>query len=575
MSKHTPFSLLWPDGSPTPGTKPWQTTTATDLGLEHLINALNVDGRHERDMKAIVLTACNDADTIYYRQEVIEDLLSMPNVLEQFKAALPMLNDLTYYSTSSDAEALPFQRTLARLGELELYIRIVRTFSALLNDIGGGLMSRGLCALRDMLLERATDPLFEQMERELPNIAAKVSKLASITIGVNLDHNLKPIGATIVSVNTEPFQGSSFFKKLFGDRPAFQGETPLHTVPMQNVNTLDGRIVSTQMRSDPMLVPLFRDLDRLINHTIRPVAAALTEFLNISTQFLAALEPEIVFYLGATRLILDLTERGLSMCRAEVADPEARTCVIRDCYNLNLALRSMQRQAKADLSDQVIANDVAFDEEGRIFIITGPNRGGKTTYIQGLALAQILFQAGLYVPGTHACISPVDAIYTHFPVEEKPSAEAGRFGEEAQRLSDIFAHATRHSLILLNESLASTAPGESLYLARDILRCFRLLGVRAAFTTHMHELAANLDEVNDTTPGDSKAVSLIAVAQTDSSSSDNGDVRRTYKIIASPPMGRSYAHELAARYGISFDKIVETLSERGAIDPAAVQTTTA
>ncbi|MBZ0288083.1 MAG: DNA mismatch repair protein MutS, partial [Anaerolineae bacterium] len=145
-----------------------------------------------------------------------------------------------------------------------------------------------------------------------------------------------------------------------------------------------------------------------------------------------------------------------------------------------------------------------------MFIITGPNQGGKTTHIQAIALAQVLFQAGLYVPGCSARISPVDGIYTHFPVEERPSAEAGRFGEEAQRLSEIFAQATRHSLILLNESLSSTAPGESLYLARDIVRCFRLLGVRAAYTTHMHELAANLDEYNMQTPGDSKVVSLVA-----------------------------------------------------------------
>jgi DNA mismatch repair ATPase MutS len=292
--------------------------------------------------------------------------------------------------------------------------------------------------------------------------------------------------------------------------------------------------------------------------------------LQVSTQFLAVLEPEIVFYLGAARLISDLAARGLPMCKAEAADQEARLCVIRDCYNLNLALRLMFRQPQANLAELIVSNEVSFDDDGRIFIITGPNQGGKTTYIQTIALAQVLFQAVLYVPGTSACISPVDGIYTHFPVEEKPSAEAGRFGEEAQRLHEIFTQATRYSLILLNESLASTASGESLYLARDIVRCFRLLGVRAAYTTHMHELAANLDEYNAMTPGDSKVVSLVAGAQTDSTDPSANGVQRTYKIFRSPPMGRSYARELAARYGISFDKLVETLTARQAIDPNSV-----
>jgi DNA mismatch repair protein MutS len=178
----------------------------------------------------------------------------------------------------------------------------------------------------------------------------------------------------------------------------------------------------------------------------------------------------------------------------------------------------------------------------------------------------VLFQAGIHVPGSSASISPVDGIYTHFPVEEKPNAEAGRFGEEAQRLSEIFTHATRNSLVLLNESLSSTAAGESLYLARDIMRCLRLLGVRAAYTTHMHELAANAEEINSITPGDSKLISLVAVAQTAGDPNGPDGVTRTFKVIASPPMGRSYAEGLAARYGISYDKIVETLAARHVIN---------
>jgi DNA mismatch repair ATPase MutS len=92
------------------------------------------------------------------------------------------------------------------------------------------------------------------------------------------------------------------------------------------------------------------------------------------------------------------------------------------------------------------------------------------------------------------------------------------------------------------------------------MRCIRLLGARAAYTTHMHELAANADELNEMTPGDSKIVSLVAVAQSEGNGGEH--IKRTYKIIASPPLGRSYANELAARYGISFDKIVDTLRTR-------------
>jgi DNA mismatch repair protein MutS len=559
------ISLLWPNADHPTTRSNWHPNSIADLGLDAIISGFNFDGRHGEAIKNILLTLCNDPETIRYRQEILDDFLGTPDLIQRFEEILPLLSDLAYYGDMSEMQGLPFQKTLSRMGELELYVQTVEKLGNFLR--GSSLKSQGLRNLLTLLDHRLQDPVFKQMQKELPGITAKFRDLQSITIGVNLDHNLKPIAATILSINTEPFKGASFFKKLFGDRDEFQGSSQLHTVPMKTTATSDGRLLATQQRADPLMFPLFKDLDTLITDIVRPIAAELKAFLRVSTQFLATLEPEIVFYLGAIRLINQIKDRGLPMCRAEIADVEDRLCVIHDCYNLNLALRTLYRNRDSELAGQVVGNDVKFDETGRIFIITGPNQGGKTTYIQAIAIAQVLFQAGLPVPGSQARISPVDGIYTHFPVEEKPNAEAGRFGEEAQRLNEIFSQATRHSLVLLNESLSSTAAGESFYLARDIVRCLRLLGARAAYTTHMHELAASADELNTLNPGDSKVMSLVAIAQPESNAGSEEGIKRTYKIISSPPMGRSYANELAARYGISFDKIVETLNARQVIAP--------
>ncbi len=567
------ISLLWPHGEPISTPRNWQSASISDLGLEPVISALNIDGKHADAMKGILLSLCDDAETISYRQEIIEDLLRTPDLIKHFEDLLPQLTDLTYYANMAEMQGLPFQKALGRLGVLELYVQIVNTLADFLNTTGPALRSTGLGALRAMINGRVQEPIFQQMQKELPQIAASMRDINSITLGVNLDHNLRPIGVTLVAINSEAYKGSSLLNKLFGDRRLFgekdeyQGISQLHTVPNKQLVAGD-RVIPLAERQNPLLHPLFKDLDDLITDMIRPISTALRTFLRVSTEFLSALEPEITFYLGALRLINDLVQRGLPMCRAEVADKENRVCIVENCYNLNLALRTMYRQRDAQLSGKVVGNDVRFDDAGRILIITGPNQGGKTTHIQAIALAQILFQAGMYVPGTNARISPVDGIYTHFPVEEKPNAETGRFGEEAQRLSTIFSQATRYSLILLNESLSSTAAGESLYLARDIVRCIRLLGARAAYTTHMHELATSADELNATTPGDSKVLSLVAVAHSDPTVKDGEGIKRTFKIIVSPPMGRSFANELATRYGISFDRIVDTLKTRQVIAPA-------
>jgi DNA mismatch repair ATPase MutS len=166
------------------------------------------------------------------------------------------------------------------------------------------------------------------------------------------------------------------------------------------------------------------------------------------------------------------------------------------------------------------------------------------------------------VPAARARISPVDNIYTHYPIEEQVARGTGRFGDEAQRLSAIFSHGTRHSLVLLNESLASTNAGEGLYIAQDVVRALRSLGARAIFSTHLHELAADLAALNASTPGDSLIVSLVASRRDPSEESP----RRSYKIVPGPPLGRSYAREIAAQYGISYDQLTALLRQRHVLE---------
>jgi DNA mismatch repair ATPase MutS len=250
-------------------------------------------------------------------------------------------------------------------------------------------------------------------------------------------------------------------------------------------------------------------------------------------------------------------------------------CEIEENYNLNLALHVMTEKNHQDLRDVVVRNKVMFGPQGCVIILTGPNLGGKTTYIQAIGLTHILAQAGLYVPGTKARISPVDNIYTHFPTEEHFEEGTGRLGDEVKRFHEMFAQATRHSLILLNESLSSTSPVESLYLAEDIVRILRLMGARTIFATHLHELAARVDTLNSETSGDNRIISMVAslfpeedIANT---SSDLAH-KRSYKVVPSPPMRSSYAKEIARQYGVSFEQLWMMLRDRGVLDTDPLDT---
>jgi DNA mismatch repair protein MutS len=297
----------------------------------------------------------------------------------------------------------------------------------------------------------------------------------------------------------------------------------------------------------------------VLDTVCQPIARALRQYNGLHSGFLATLHGDLAFYLAAVQLMERLRSRGLPVCRPDIAPMTERVCALQEAYNLNLALHQM---AHAHGPAPIVTNDVSMDEDGRICILTGPNQGGKTTYTQMVGLCQLLAQTGIWVPAAQARLSPVDNIYTHYPVEEHLAKGTGRFGDEAQRLSQIFARGTRHSLILLNESLASTNPGESLYIAQDIVRILRRLGARAIFATHLHELAADVATLNASTAGESHIVSLVA-SRTEAG--DDGP-HRSYKITPGPPLGRSYAREIAAQYGISYDQLTALLQQRGMLE---------
>lgn len=84
-------------------------------------------------------------------------------------------------------------------------------------------------------------------------------------------------------------------------------------------------------------------------------------------------------------------------------------------YDLSLAVRMVNDNRGAA---HLVTNDHYSDHTARIFILTGPNQGGKTTFLRSVGIAQVLFQAGCFVPAKSAASSPVDYIFTHFQEKE-------------------------------------------------------------------------------------------------------------------------------------------------------------
>ena len=545
-----PLSLLWPEGARSALASRLDEQASADLHLDQVVTAI-VGGEappgrlaaRERFAHEVLTTLVREPDVIAYRQAVLTDLVDNPSLRQPLEASLPALEalgDLPRGERYRPSAEPGLERVARRLADLELLIDVVTRLAATLHD--ARVSSEGLRAVGARLDEMRSTAEFASLERELPALRERLSSVRSVTIGVNLGPDLAPESATILELGDTPVEGRrGLLWRLLGSGIDNQGLTPLQ-----------------RGEGGPLGRPneLVRDLRQLLGQVVAPVQVALERFSRVSTGALTPLGAELGLILGAARLVDRLRSAGLPVCLPDYLAIDHRRAELQDAYDLGLAL-----SPRVD-PGSIVTNEVHFDERrGRVWVLTGPNRGGKTTFTRSVGLAQVLFQAGLYVPARSARLSPVDAVYTHFPDREENRPGLGRLDLEAERLAAIFHRATPRSLILLNEALAGTSALEALDLARGLVRGLRLLGARAIYVTHLHELASGVDEINASTPGDGTVASLLA----DSDCVHDGASavrRRTYRIVPHPPRGVSFAAEIAEQHGISFEQLAQLLRER-------------
>ena len=194
-----------------------------------------------------------------------------------------------------------------------------------------------------------------------------------------------------------------------------------------------------------------------------------------------------------------------------------------------------------------VPNDTFMGEkEERVAIITGPNMAGKSTYMRQVALIVLMAQLGSFVPAKYAHIGVVDRIFTRIGASDDLSAGQSTFMVEMTEVADILHHATKNSLLILDEIGRGTSTFDGMSIARAVLEyCAdrRLLGAKTLFATHYHELT----ELENTLPG-TVNYSIAVKAKGE-------DIIFLRKIV---PGGadRSYGIEVAKLAGLP-DKVVQ------------------
>ncbi len=430
--------------------------------------------------------------------------------------------------------------------------------------------SEGLLNVRKYFDDLYEASCFSEMKKDIAELKAKTSNIQSVTLGINVNERFEAVSMGLVSVNNKQFKKSNivsnFADAISSKNKLHEGtewDGDMHYRPVEKHRSGKASALETAALRNPYFVSrnigatianipdgdgaanstfhFDTVLNKMLDYLIKKLGDTLTKYANIAIVNISNLMPEFMYYIRFAEFISKNMEKGFKFCEARLTDGANFSMDAKDIYNLKLALN-------LNNIGELVCNDLKFDTEHTVYILTGANRGGKTTVTQAVGLMFALAQGGIFVPASSFEYKPVDCIYTHFPADEDKTMDLGRLGEECVRFKTIYSECTEDSLLLLNETFSTTSFEEGYYIAKDSVRALLKKGVRTIFNTHMHKLASDVDEIN-TESGEVKASSLIM-------KSDNG--KRSFKLDTAPPEGMSYAKDIAEKYGVTYEMLTNT-----------------
>ncbi|MBO7169988.1 MAG: hypothetical protein J6W28_02290, partial [Clostridia bacterium] len=459
-----------------------------------------------------------DQKVIAYRQATLAEMETFPSLADTLAEALPILSDIEELRSLDAQSAASGESYLYSITEIELYISCVEALKKGLLPIRERLGSPAFQRLAETVFTLTESDYYKTLNEDLKSLSSRIREVKSITVGVNLDDQLRPKDAGVVSINAETFKSGKALDKIL--RMSFRNDA--FTCIADIVPFDKGQ---SENRKEAMQTAFHSALDKVFRSSVRAWRTIVGEYVLDNTDFLLRILPEIEFLTRSIEMVRRLQDKGYTLRYPHIRPMEERVFIAHGLGNPSVAMQ---------ISDSVVTNDLIFDRDAGIYVLTGPNRGGKSVITCALGLAVAMTMLGLPVLVTDAAISPADAIYTHFPTGADDTIDKGRLGEECARLKEILDGVTKNSLVLLDESLSSTGAYEASFIASELLCGFATIGCRSIFSTHLHELAAAVPDINARVApfGGVKVDNLVAGIE---------EGRRSFLIKRQKPDGKSYA----------------------------------
>ena len=506
------------------GLKTLYTNAGKDVVFENgsVKNIKDQDAFIYDTMSKVMVAPLVSKDEIVYRQEIIKDCLNNEDFIKQLYTETGRI--MSEWDKLGRKSGYTGRQDLAAWAEKQIHITELfagglTVIKGLLKKYRSSFESEGLKALAQRICIEFDDEYEKNIEKLIKDVSFYTkgnedkdgnvyTYMPKIRFKGKLKAGLKLEDIVLLDVDSE----------------SIKYRNPKSTIAkiVEFKNSLTPNSFSSKLT--PAIEKQVEAFEQnIVNYAMSFTRSFIEKFSNFFEQLLL----QTAFYRGAVNLRHHMKRSGIEYCFPTVCDNKNLSFI-----ELKEFVMCMEQRVNAVGNTCSILNK-------QLVIITGANQGGKSTFLRSVGIAQVMMQAGLPVAAEDFSSGIFPSLFTHFTRREDSAMNIGRLDEELGRMNSIIENLDDRSLVLLNESFATTTEVDGSIIAYDIIKALNEAGVKILTVTHLLSFAKKMysESEEKSKKGEDSGITFFCAER-------KPDGQRTFKMIQSVPELTSFGLDL-------------------------------
>jgi len=483
-----------------------------DLNLDQVVASITA-GREEYNLKPFFHIPASRVETIIYRHDILRDLENRA-LLGHITSFAQKMRAMRGHLAQADELHYKYQKERWFLEAADIYCDAV---SGLTHDLTlAGIRSRGFLAFREYLTTCTQSGDFTALLAETRKLKADLS-------GVRYCLHIKGNRIKVSRYESEPDYSMEVLQAFEKFKQGSVKEYRFDFSADPEMNHIEAAVLDRVALRYP---EIFSSLDRYCQRH--------RDFLDDT---IGDFDREVQFYVACLEHIERFKPAGLLFCYPNAID-RSKEIYGYEVFDLALANTLIRKSAP------VVTNDFYLKDPERIFVVSGANQSGKTTFARTIGQLHYLASIGCPVPGREARLFLFDRLFTHFEREEDLRNLSGKLEDDLLRIHEILDRATPDSILIMNESFSSTTLKDALFLGKQIMRRIIRRDMLCVSVTFLDELASFSENT----------VSMVSAVVPED------PALRTFRIVRRPADGLAYAMAIAEKYRLTYESVKERIA---------------